>query len=996
MYLNTHSYYSFRYGTIPVRELLEMAQSAGITALALTDINTTAACLDFIRLAPEYDIRPVTGIDFRRGAEQLYVGIARNNEGFRELNDFLSPFLHRREPLPRRAPAFEHAYIIYPWKNLPEGTLEEYEFAGIAPEEFSRLKFSPPPVPKEKQVVLLTVTFRNKRDFNAHRLLRAIDNNTLLSKLPKDEEGDPGHRLVPPEALKELCCEHPHLAENTEQLLQQSGIYFTFGDEHPHKNQKTYTGTDKEDYALLCRLCEEGLKYRYDNPSPAIIQRFHKELQIIREKGFVSYFLINWDITSYAREKGYFYVGRGSGANSLIAYLLRITDVDPIELDLYFERFINLYRKNPPDFDIDFSWKDREDVTQYIFRRFKHVALLAAYSTFQYRAVVRELGKVFGLPAHEIDVLAAGKLPGNNPEMDHYGKLVLQYGKLIEGFPNHLTVHAGGILISEQPIHCYTATDLPPKGYPTTHFDMIIAEDVGLYKFDILSQRGLSKIRETLEIIARNYRLPVPDIHNIKKFRDDGLIQAQLREGKAIGCFYVESPAMRMLLKKLRVDDYMGLVAASSIIRPGVAQSGMMREYILRFRYPEKRKEAHPVMLKIMPETFGVMVYQEDVIKVAHYFAGLSLAEADVLRRGMSGKFRSRSEFNKVKEKYFDNCQEKGYSDEESHEIWRQIESFAGYAFAKGHSASYAVESYQSLYLKAYYPLEYMVATINNFGGFYRTEFYVHEARLHGAEIHPPCLNHSTMDTVIEGKTIYLGFVLVKELEQRVVQALIEQREEEGPFRSVEDVVDRISISLEQITLLIRVGAFRFTGKNKKELLWQAHFLLGNTGKSAPERHLFPSPKRSFRLPELTIDNYEDAFDEMELLGFPLTDPFHLLREEPENELSNRNLPDHLGESVTVLGYLVTVKNTRTSKGDHMNFGTFLDRDGAFLDTVHFPPVARAWPFRGRGIYRITGKVVEEFQYYTIETEKMEKLTFIDDPRYGEPSLPFQKATRMK
>ncbi len=988
MYLNTHSYYSFRYGTIPVREVLGLAQSAGISVLALTDINTTAACLDFVRLAPEYNIRPVVGIDFRRGARQLYVGIARNNEGFRELNDFLSPYLHRKEPLPERAPEFEHVYIVYPWENAPASTLRDHEFLGISPAAFSRARFSPPQVPEEKQVILHTVTFRNKRDFNAHRLLRAIDNNTLLSKLPESEEGDINHRLIPPKKLREMSRELPHLARNTDGLLKHCGIYFTFGDEHPHKNQKTYSGTESEDYALLCKLCEEGLAYRYDDPSPDIIQRFHKELQIIQEKGFVSYFLINWDITSYARKKGYFYVGRGSGANSLIAYLLRITDVDPVELDLYFERFINLYRKNPPDFDIDFSWKDREDVTRYIFSRFKHVALLAAYTTFQYRAVVRELGKVFGLPSHEIDALAEGHLPGRDPQMDQYGKLIMRYGKLIEGFPNHLTVHAGGILISEKPIHYYTATDLPPKGYPTTHFDMIIAEDVGLYKFDILSQRGLSKIRETLEIVARNYRLPVPDIHNIRKFRDDELIKAQLREGKAIGCFYVESPAMRMLLKKLRVDDYMGLVAASSIIRPGVAQSGMMREYILRFRDPERRKEAHPVMLRIMPETFGVMVYQEDVIKVAHYFAGLSLAEADVLRRGMSGKFRSRKEFDKVKRKYFENCSEKGYSDEESQEIWRQIESFAGYAFAKGHSASYAVESYQSLYLKAYYPLEYMVATINNFGGFYRTEFYVHEARLHGAEIHPPCINHSTMDTVIEGTEIYLGFILVKELEQKVVQALLEQREQEGPYRSVEDVVDRISISLEQLTLLIRVGAFRFTGKNKKELRWQAHFLLGSAGKSSPERHLFPAPKKKFSLPELAVDDGEDAFDEMELLGFPLTDPFALLREIPDLPLTVRDLPGHLGETVALLGYLVTVKNTKTSRGDRMNFGTFLDRDGAFLDTVHFPPVARAYPFRGRGIYRITGKVVEEFQYYTLEVEKMEKETFIDDPRYGEPSLP--------
>ncbi|MEJ2004849.1 MAG: DNA polymerase III subunit alpha, partial [Cyclobacteriaceae bacterium] len=820
--INCHTYYSFRYGTIPIRELLKLAVEKNIRTLALTDINTTAACLDFVRLSEQYSVRPVLGIDFRNGAKQLYVGLARNNEGFRELNDFLSRHLHTKEALPETAPVFTNCLVIYPFTNIPKRELRDYEYIGICRGDTGRFPFSPWKDRLEKVVVMQPATFRSKADFNAHRLLRAIGNNTLLSKLPKSEEGDPGDVLLSESELHEIFGAWPEVINNTLKLLECCSIDFEFGDGHPHKNLQTYTGSSEEDDRLLLKLCEEGLKYRYPDPTPEIYARMEKELSIIREKGFVSYFLINWDITSYARRKGYFYVGRGSGANSVVAYILRITDVDPIELDLYFERFINLYRKNPPDFDIDFSWKDREDVTQYIFDRFPNVALLATYTTFQYRAVVRELGKVFGLPSHEIDALADGRLPGQRDEQfDHYSRLILRYGKLIEGFPNHLSVHAGGILISEKPIHYYTATDLPPKGYPTTHFDMIIAEDVGLYKFDILSQRGLSKIRETLDIIEET-RGPdhVPDIHDIKRFKDDEPVRELLREGKAIGCFYVESPAMRMLLKKLRVDDYLGLVAASSIIRPGVAQSGMMREYILRFRYPERRKEAHPVLMKIMPETFGVMVYQEDVIKVAHYFAGLTLAEADVLRRGMSGKFRSRVEFGKVKDKYFSNCREKGYSDEETREIWRQIESFAGYAFAKGHSASYAVESYQSLFLKAYYPLEYMVATINNFGGFYRTEFYVHEARLHGAVVHPPCVNHSTQDTRIFGNHIYLGFILVKDLEKKVIAMLVKERDENGLYSGVDDVVNRLPVSLEQLILLIRIGAFAFTGKNKKELRW--------------------------------------------------------------------------------------------------------------------------------------------------------------------------------
>jgi DNA polymerase III alpha subunit len=303
--------------------------------------------------------------------------------------------------------------------------------------------------------------------------------------------------------LEQLYQDVPHLLENTRKLVADCRVPFDIGAEPEPKNLKTYTGSARNDMALLKKLCTDGLAYRYPNADEKIATRIHKELEIIQDKGFVSYFLINWDIVNYARRKNYFYVGRGSGANSIVAYLLKITDVDPIDLDLYFERFINLYRKNPPDFDLDFSWKDRDDITDYIFRRFPNTALLATYNTFQYKAVVRELGKVFGLPKHEIDKLSEGKF--NPKRLDNLAELVLKYSTLIQGFPSHLSIHAGGILIADKPITNYTATFMPPKGFPTTQFDMIVAEDVGLYKFDILSQRGLSKIQDSLGIIRKNH-----------------------------------------------------------------------------------------------------------------------------------------------------------------------------------------------------------------------------------------------------------------------------------------------------------------------------------------------------------------------------------------------------------------------------------------------------------------------------------------------------------
>jgi len=986
MYINTHTYHSLRYGTIKPRDLLEYAQKMGIDSLAVTDINTTSACMDLLRLSPKYNLRLVLGVDFRNSATQQFIMLAQNNEGFYNINQYLSGFLHSEETIPAKATPLPHTFVIYPFATFKGNSLLEHEFLGVKAEDLNKLRFSPWYKQPGKLLALHTASFQHKKGFNTHRLLRAIGNNTLLTKLPKYEQGSPNDFLCPPAVIEAQFEEFPQLIQQSKKLLERCRIHFDFTKETPN-NQNAYTGNEALDFRLLKKLTYEGLPYRYGvDPEEAIQSRITKELDIIQQKGFVSYFLINWKILKYARSKGYFYVGRGSGANSVIAYLLRITDVDPIELDLYFERFINLYRKNPPDFDIDFSWADRDDVTEFIFKRFKNTALLTVYNTFKHKAAVRELGKVFGLPKSEIDVLSKGEY--HYDSLDKLSKLVVTYSRLIQGFPNYLGIHASGIIISEKPIHYYTATFMPPKGFPTTQFDMVVAEDIGLYKFDILSQRGLGKIKDAVQVVRYNHPEKEPiDIHDIKRFKEDERIKYLLRNAKAIGCFYVESPAMRMLLRKLRVDNYLGLVAASSVIRPGVARSGMMREYILRYRFPEKRKDAHPVMLDIMPETYGVMVYQEDVIKVAHYFGGLTLGEADMLRRGMSGKFRSREEFLKVKDQFFENCKKDGKSDELTKEIWRQIESFAGYAFAKGHSASYAVESYQSLYLKAYFPLEYMVATLNNGGGFYRPELYVHEARMHGGNICPPCINLSFSEVVIRGKDIYLGFGFLHSLESKTIKRFLEERKQNGSFRSLDDFIDRVPISMEQLAILIKVNAFRFTKRNKRELLWEGHMKINKVVFEERKLILFKTEKVNYKTPNLPNTHLEDAFDEMELLGYPLCNPFQLLTTPSAGTLRARHLPHFVGRYVTIDGYLVTTKATATSNGKRMYFGNFLDKDGDFIDTVHFPPVAAQYRFRGRGVYRVTGKVMEEFDCISIEVVKMERLGIIEDPRYAEGAV---------
>jgi error-prone DNA polymerase len=977
MYLNCHSYYSLRYGTLSVEQLVQKAVAADTGSIVLTDINNSTAIPEFIRECTKNNIRPVAGIEFRNDNELQYIGIARNNKGLQELNEFLSKLNFEKTPIPFPAPQFSEAYVVYSQAKLPDRKLLENERTGIKPGEINRL-LTLNSRDRNRMVILQPVTFGDNEDIFIHKSLRAVDNNILLSHLKPSQCAGENEFLFPQDHIRRSFESYSEIISNTDKLLTDCNLSFDF---ESQKNKKIFSASRYDDKLLLEKLAWDGMVYRYGRHNNEARKRISHELEIIDNLGFSAYFLITWDIIRYSMARGFYHVGRGSGANSIVAYCLKITNVDPIDLNLYFERFINPKRSSPPDFDIDYSWKERDEVIDYIFRRYgyNHTALLGTINTFRGKSIVRELGKVHGLPKEEIDALIDN--PSSESNRNEITDIIFSTGLKIADFPNMRSIHAGGILISEEPVSCYTALDMPPKGFPTTQWDMYTSEEIGFEKLDILSQRGIGHIRESAEIILRNRSIDV-DVHAIQKFKNDLKIKEYLRIGETKGCFYVESPSMRGLLQKLKCDDYTTLVAASSIIRPGVARSGMMREYIFRFHNPDKFKYLHPVMKEQLEETFGVMVYQEDVLKVCHHFAGLDLSDSDTLRRAMSGKYRSKQEMQRIVEKFFSNCREKGYSDELTKEVWRQIESFAGYSFSKAHSASYAVESFQSLYLKAHFPLEFMVAVINNFGGFYRTWVYVHEARRYGAVIQLPCVNKSNYKTTIYDTDIYLGFIHVMSLEDKIGTSIEENRQAEGPFRDLSDFVTRLNPGLEQVILLIRTGAFRFTGKSKGVLLWEAHMLMN---KSKPEfvRPLFSPPVRNFTLPDLEHSNLDDAYDEIELLSFPVSMTwFDMLETSFRGEVAANELIRNVGKKVRIVGHLVTIKYIKTIKREWMNFGCFIDPKGDFFDTTHFPQSLNNYPFKGAGTYLILGKVVEEFGYASVEVEKLAKLPVKPDKRY--------------
>jgi len=977
LFLNSHSYYSLRYGTYSIDALVEEASKRNIAAMALTDINNSSGIIDFVKSCKAQGIKPIGGMEFKNVDELLFIGIARNNSGFRELNEYMSVINLKEKEHTSSAPKFNNVYVIYPMTNTSELSLKANEFIGIKPSQVHKL-VTLNNKQLEKMVIQQPITFADKKTWYLHKNLRAIDHNLLLSQLTPNMYAQRDEVFLHESEIIAAFEQYPQIIKNTQSIIDNCKIDFDF--DSP-KNKKTFTGSRYDDKILLEKLTYDGMKYRYGKNNKQAAKRVTNELEIIDKLGFSSYFLITWDIIRYSLSRGFYHVGRGSGANSVVAYCLKITDVDPIELNLYFERFINPKRTSPPDFDIDYSWKDREEVQDYIFKRYgrKHTAFLGTSVTFKGKSIYRELGKVHGLPKSEIDVLT--KNPAAEKGKNQITRHIHHLATMMVGFPNQRSIHAGGILISEEPITCYTALDLPPKGFPTTQWDMYVAEDIGFEKLDILSQRGIGHINDAVDIIRNNHGINI-DIHQVEKFKNDPKVKAQLKRAETNGCFYIESPATRGLLKKLECDNYLTLVAASSIIRPGVAKSGMMREYIRRFHNPDKFEYIHPVMKEQLEETYGVMVYQEDVLKVCHHFAGLDLADADVLRRAMSGKHRGKDEFKRIVEKFFSNCKERGYPDNITKEVWRQIESFAGYSFSKAHSASYAVESFQSLYLKAYYPLEFQVAVINNFGGFYHSWVYFNEAKRQGGNIHLPCVNNSDFNTSITGNDIYIGMVHIANLENKLAHAIIDERNLNGNYTNLENFIQRIAPEIEQLLLLVKINAFSFTGKLKSQLLWEAH-LLQKTNKQLPKTNrLFESKSKQFKLPKLVYNALEDAYDEIELLGFPVSSSyFNMLRTSFRGEIAASEMDNMIGNKVRMVGLLVTIKYVNTVKRELMHFGTFLDKAGEFFDTTHFPSSLKKYPFRGHGLYLILGKVVTEFGYASIEVEKLAKLPLQSDPR---------------
>ncbi len=937
VHLHCHSYYSFLRGAFPPADLARRAAELGMAAVALTDTDGIYGAVEFCLSCRAAGVKPILGAEIAdRGRRAVF--LARNRSGWEELcrivtarqldGDFslaraiegsrgdlfiLSP---SPDLAPARPPAGFHLEI---GANLPASR------RGAIAAAAARLR-----VPL---VAAGDVHFLRPEDRAVARLLACVRTRRSWADLPPDEAPPARGAFLSPAEMEEALGGYPEalaaagrIAEECEDFLELGKLHLP---RYPLPPGEEAAGT-------LRRRCAEGLKERYRRPGREVLARLGKELRVISSLGLADYFLFVDEIVHFARVRAIPTLGRGSAANSLVCYLLGITHLDPLRHDLYFERFLSPEREDPPDIDLDFPYHRRDEAIAHVYERYgkERVAMLSTVVRFRARSGLREATAAAGLPPAAASRLTRflpyfaslqdpGRIRREVPECrglpwdDPSFRSLWRAAGRIENFPRHLSVHPGGVIVAPEPLTRYLALERAAKGIVVTQPDLRGVQGLGLLKMDILGQRALSVVEDVLKTEAARGR-PI-DFRATDPAADPATADL-IAAGRTIGCFYIESPVMRNLIQRLRVRDFETLTAASSIIRPGVSNTGLAERYINRRLGKEPVAPIHPLVDPILAETCGVMVYQEQVMRVAIAAGGMTAAEADRFRKCMSKK-PGWEEIEKRREGFFRGARERGIGAAAIAELWRQIEGFAAYAFCKAHSASFCLLSYQVAYLKANRPAPFMAALISHRGGFYPTGEYIEEARRMGLAVLPPDLNRSGWEWRAEGEGIRAGLMEVRGLGARTRGRILAARER-AAFSSFEDFLRRARPERDEAAGIVASGAGDGLGEDRRSLAWR---LLGGVPEAAP---LFPDeplpgppPPRFPALPERRAS--ATVADGGLLPGIPLV---------RAAELMGRR-----GQEVQFVGRPVTERLTRTSgDGRLMKFLTLEDETGLF-EVVLFP-----------------------------------------------------------
>ncbi len=1030
-HLHVHTEYSLLDGASRIEELVLRCKELGMESLAITDHGAMYGVIDFYKAAKKHDIKPILGCEVyvarrkltdtepqdRSGAHLLL--LAENQTGYKNLMKlssigYVDGFYYRPRVDYDTLEQYSEGLICLSAclagdiptmlldgryndakklaLRLKEAFGENNFFIELQDHGIMEQKQTNPDLIKLADEIGVKVVVTNdthytlKEDAQAHDVLLCVQTQTQVDDPNRMKFETEEFYLKSPEEMAQLFPHRPDAVENTNHIAQRCNVDFEFGKFHFPEFK-----TDEPDKAAyLKRLAQEGLVQRYDHVTQELKDRLEYEVGTIISMGYVDYFLIVWDFCRYAREIGVEVgPGRGSGAGSLCAYSLGITEVDPIKYDLIFERFLNPERISMPDFDIDFCYERRQEVIDYVLREYgaDHVTQIITFGTMAARGSIRDVGRALGMTYGEVDKVAKmipfqlkmtiQKALKMNPELrelcavDEKVDYLIKMAQKVEGLPRHASTHAAGVVISKDPVVEYVPLNKNGE-VVTTQFPMTTIEELGLLKMDFLGLRTLTVIQDAVNLVEMSTGEKI-DIHNID-FEDPNVYK-MIASGDTDGVFQLEGSGMTSFLKELQPDCFEDIIAGISLYRPGPMD--YIPKYIRGKRDPSAVVYDHELMKDTLDVTYGCMVYQEQVMKIVRDLAGYSLGRSDLIRRAMSKK---KHDVLNDERKNFVYGQEKdgeivikgavrnGVPEHVANKIFDDMMDFANYAFNKSHAAAYAVVAYRTAYLKLHYPVEFMAAIMNSvMGNTKKIASYINYCRKHKIEVLPPDINKSYSKFTVEDKNIRFSLSAVKNVGTSAVLQLIKERESKGEFKDIFDFCERVSdtVNKRMIESLIKAGGFDSTGIYRSRLLGIYEKVLDSVHKSkssniSGQMDLFcgaaslsiPRPNYSNEepFPERVRLSMEKEVAGIYISGHPLSEYKDLLEDFNANssmfvdETDEDGTDDNIesqemlkdGQIVEIAGIISQKQTKATRSNDMMAFITLEDLLGD-VEVIIFP-----------------------------------------------------------
>ncbi|MGB2601210.1 MAG: DNA polymerase III subunit alpha [Candidatus Omnitrophota bacterium] len=1023
VHLHVHTQFSLLDGACRHDELLDLAKEYNMPACAITDHGNMFGAIEFYKKAQKRGIKPIIGCEVYVAPESRFdktshgiqgayhlVLLVKNMTGYKNLMElvsigYLEGFYYRprvdKEVLARHNKGLialsaclggevPHFLLSDQWEQAKKSASEYAEIFGEDNfylevqdnqlEEQNKLNKQIIKLAEEMNLPLVAtndVHYLDKTDSKAHDALLCIQTQTTIAEENRMMFNTDQLYFKSPEEMKEAFSGIPEAVKNTGKIASKCNLELDFNERHLPK----FTAPDDQDNdEFFEKLVREGIQNRYGNDiTSQIKERVDHEMQIIKDLGYVSYFLIVWDFINHAKEKGIpVGPGRGSAAGSIVSYALGITDLDPIKYGLIFERFLNPDRITMPDIDIDFCFERRNEVIDYVIEKYskENVAQIITFGTMMAKGVLRDVGRVMGMLYADVDKIA--KLVPNDigitleraleiePELmsryeeDPMVKQLIDTSMRLEGLSRHAGKHAAGVVISDKPLQKRIPLFKTSDDQITTGYSMKSLDEIGLLKMDFLGLKTLTVIDQTIKIVKRTREIDV-DIDRIPL--DDKATFELLSKAETAGVFQLESGGMRDLLRKLRPERFEDLIAILALYRPGPMGSGMLDDFIKRKQGHIEVKYDHPSLEPILKETYGIIVFQEQVMNIVSTLAGFTMAEADNVRKVMGKKIPEA--LSAIKDKFLDGSKKNKVDPITAEKIWDYITYFAGYGFNKSHSAAYAMISYRTAYLKANFPVEFMTALLtsekNNSD---KISDYISEAQRMKTEILPPDVNESFKDFTVVGSDIRFGLSAVKNVGSGAAESIISKRQEEGKFESLYDFalkIDMKAVNRKVLESLIKCGAFDSIGIHRSQAMAVLDKVLDMASNANKDRNLGQmsffddsnadeSFKENFHdvpdIPEWS--EYELLANEKEMIGFYITNHPLARFEKLLNAYSTCKISELAGMSdgqeVLIGGIINKVRTTVTrKKAEKMAIIRLEDLEN-FVEVLVFPKAYRIAP----------------------------------------------------